>query len=599
LQTLKIQTIRRDCGTQIRVGMSEDTVSTYTESMRTGATFPPVIVYRTPSGLVLVDGFHRVEAAQRAGLAEVRAEVIDGSERDAVLHAVGVNAGLGRSNEDKRRAVETLLRDPEWGEWSDREIARRARVSPTLVGRIRRDLTVHVDSEKARKYITRHGTESTMDTSAIGAFTVHVDSEKPSTRVIGDAYSQVGPNDDDYCTDLAPADEGEVFEAEEPAVGGFRGGLGGNPGVPMDLSRIVEQAGLLQCSSRPKPRVIAIHRATERAVRMGVDGIGPGPARGMALAELADDLAVGVNGWWILCTRPDDDEPTPAEREDARALIEAAGLLGVTIHGVVRGEAVNQHVYLLAAGAPDAATVPAAAPAPTPVQTSAPTAAARTCSVDEVKEAAKLLRKAVARLRSAVGGDLPEQAARRLEARLSGIEETIAIADGTVAATRASAQASGPARARTGDSLSLQRREGDQDQERESRARPGAREAGRARTHEADLVAGLDPEAFADLEASWLAAATKPRGQLNDPARRELVAVLADFGVEKVAAAIKAIALEAHPNPNAAWIRDRIEGRGPAAQGGRRRQRKADPISTDQDQWAQVAEQTNAYGWQP
>jgi hypothetical protein len=112
-------------------------------------------------------------------------------------------------------------------------------------------------------------------------------------------------------------------------------------------------------------------------------------------------------------------------------------------------------------------------------------------------------------------------------------------------------------------------------------------------------VAGLDPEAFADLEASWLAAATKPRGQLNDPARRELVAVLADFGVEKVAAAIDAIGKEMHPNPSAAWIRDRIEGRGPAAQGGRRRQRKADPISTDQDQWAQVAEQTNTYGWQP
>lgn len=618
MQTLKIQNIRRDCGTQIRAGMTEDAVTEYAEAIRGGVTLPPVTVYRTPDGQhLLVDGFHRLEARSRCGLDAIVVEVIEGTERDAILHAVGANAqhGVRRSNEDKRRAVETLLRDPEWGEWSDREIARRVSVSATLVGRIRRRLTVHVDSEQARKYITRHGTEATMDTSAIGAVTVHVDSEKPSRRVIGDAYAQAGPSADDYCFDAAPADEGEVFEVDEDVADGpcdgSRGGLGGNPFAPLALPRVLFDAGLLQEKTRPDARVVAVHLDTERALHLGVPTLDACPDRALALADLADELCVGVNGWWVVCTRPDDDAPTWRESDDARAIIEAAGLLGVTIHGVLRGLPANQRTSLLADrlgrewvspsldAEPD--PVPAAAPAPTQVQAVAKVVPADTTSIDEVEAASKLLRQAVNRLRSAVGGDLPEKHARRLEARLSGIEETILIADGTVAATRASVQASGPARARP-DALSLSsyKEEGDQDQEGESRARPGAHEAGRAGAREADLTGDLSPEQFQQVETAWLGAATKPRTQLNDAARRELVAVLADYGVEKVLEAVGAVALEAHPNPSAAWIRDRIEGRGPKGSGRVRvrRKAKADPISTDADAWASVARQTNGpNGW--
>ena len=56
-----------------------------------------------------------------------------------MLYSVGANAthGLPRSNADKRRAVETLLRDDEWAQWSDSEIARRAAVSQPFVGKVR------------------------------------------------------------------------------------------------------------------------------------------------------------------------------------------------------------------------------------------------------------------------------------------------------------------------------------------------------------------------------------------------------------------------------------------------------------------------------
>jgi hypothetical protein len=62
-------------------------------------------------------------------------EIRQGSLRDAILFACGANAvhGLRRTNKDKRRAVRTLLKDPEWSQWTDVEIARRCAVDPKTV----------------------------------------------------------------------------------------------------------------------------------------------------------------------------------------------------------------------------------------------------------------------------------------------------------------------------------------------------------------------------------------------------------------------------------------------------------------------------------
>ena len=94
-----------------------------------------------------------------------------GRVRAAILYAVGANAahGLKRSNRCKRNAVMTLLKDPEWSGWSDREIARRCAVSDRFVNGIRAALTPNIRSED-RTYTTKHGTTSTMTvrTSAAG-----------------------------------------------------------------------------------------------------------------------------------------------------------------------------------------------------------------------------------------------------------------------------------------------------------------------------------------------------------------------------------------------------------------------------------------------
>src|ERR687889_246436 len=104
--------------------------------MLLGAAFPPVVVFGEAAGdYWLADGYHRWHAAGIAGLQTIAADVRAGGRREAILHSVGANAehGWRRSNEDKRRAVLTLLADPEWVGWSDREIARRCGVGADIV----------------------------------------------------------------------------------------------------------------------------------------------------------------------------------------------------------------------------------------------------------------------------------------------------------------------------------------------------------------------------------------------------------------------------------------------------------------------------------
>lgn len=144
VKTLPIAGIRRDGGTQIRVALDEETVAEYTRAIKAGATLPPVTVYSDLEHYWLSDGFHRIEAATRAGLTSIEAETRSGSQRDAILAACGANAahGLRRSNADKRRAVETLLADPEWQKWTDRAIAKVANVDKGTVAARRAELVI-------------------------------------------------------------------------------------------------------------------------------------------------------------------------------------------------------------------------------------------------------------------------------------------------------------------------------------------------------------------------------------------------------------------------------------------------------------------------
>ncbi len=137
---LPIESITQDQTIQQRAGgIATALVNDYALTIGEWIHRAPVTVYRDPSGAWLADGFHRLEAARLAGLQSIPCALFVGGYREALLFACGANAthGARRTAADKRRAVETLLNDPEWLAMSDRAIAEAAKVSHTFVARLR------------------------------------------------------------------------------------------------------------------------------------------------------------------------------------------------------------------------------------------------------------------------------------------------------------------------------------------------------------------------------------------------------------------------------------------------------------------------------
>lgn len=169
---LTLDEIRRDGGTQPRAAIDLKHVKLLSEQIEDGKDLEAVIVFYDGESYWLADGFHRWHAHRNSCCDAIACVIHQGSRRDAVLYSVGANAdhkpALPRSREDKRRAITTLLQDPEWGEWSDREIAIRCKVDHKTVGKIRTLLTGEFPSEKSRVYKTKHGSVASMNTANIG-----------------------------------------------------------------------------------------------------------------------------------------------------------------------------------------------------------------------------------------------------------------------------------------------------------------------------------------------------------------------------------------------------------------------------------------------
>jgi transcriptional regulator with XRE-family HTH domain len=147
---INLEDIRIDGGTQPRVEIDENLVAEYAEDMQDGDQFPPITLFNDGVKYWLADGFHRYFATKKVGYLEINAEVESGTKRDAILYSVGVNGNHGkrRSNEDKRKAVLTLINDNEWSQWSSREIARKCNVSIGMVSKYRNNLTDQVDQSQ-------------------------------------------------------------------------------------------------------------------------------------------------------------------------------------------------------------------------------------------------------------------------------------------------------------------------------------------------------------------------------------------------------------------------------------------------------------------
>jgi hypothetical protein len=175
--------IPTEAGALLRVRVRAAVVRAYAAAMKTqlaegGLRFPPVILFFDSQHYWLADGCHRVLAALQAGLTEILAEVHPGTQRDALLFALTANGthGLPRSNADKRKAVALLLADAEWGQWSDREIARRCQVHHKTVNHLRRHASGEVRQMRERK-VQRRGTVYDMNVAA----TARTTATRPAT----------------------------------------------------------------------------------------------------------------------------------------------------------------------------------------------------------------------------------------------------------------------------------------------------------------------------------------------------------------------------------------------------------------------------------
>ena len=142
-EDIKLSDIKAEDEIQQRINTSSSTVEDYTEMIKGGFKFPPLIVYRDPDGdNLLADGFHRFKAYEKAKKESAPCEIREGTREDAMLFAAtDANKGvrpLPRTRQDKRRAVETVLGLKPG--WTSRQIGDAVEVSHTFVNNVKEDL---------------------------------------------------------------------------------------------------------------------------------------------------------------------------------------------------------------------------------------------------------------------------------------------------------------------------------------------------------------------------------------------------------------------------------------------------------------------------
>jgi hypothetical protein len=226
---MKITQLKIELQTQSRVNINQETVAEYADAMMDGEKFPPVVAFYDGKEYYLADGYHRYFAAKKARLDDIDCDVKNGTLRDAVLFSVGVNSahGLRRSNEDKRKAVMTILDDVEWAEWSDITIAKKCQVTGAFVGRVRKTLNLE---STTRKYVNQHGSVVSIDTANRGR-----PAQEPEVMPLDDE------EDDHHVQELADANielaEENTLLKDRLAVAAFEA----TPEEKAQLSETMEQ----------------------------------------------------------------------------------------------------------------------------------------------------------------------------------------------------------------------------------------------------------------------------------------------------------------------------------------------------------------------
>ncbi len=178
-----ISKIRTDGGTQPRAMIDFDAVDDYTDAMREGIKFPPVIVFYDGSDYWLADGFHRCKAAFAADQDEIACDIHQGTREDAQWYSFSANKanGLRRTNEDKQRAVKAALVHPKAAELSLRDIAKHVGVGHDTVRVYREQMKpICPNLTDTKRTVTRNGATYQQDTANIGRGRLSTDNGLPA-----------------------------------------------------------------------------------------------------------------------------------------------------------------------------------------------------------------------------------------------------------------------------------------------------------------------------------------------------------------------------------------------------------------------------------
>lgn len=293
-QLINVGSVERDVATQPRLEIRMDVVEEYAASLRAGADLPPVVVFEDDENrLWLADGWHRLMAHEAAELEEMWAEIYTGqTRRDALLYAVGANHahGLRRTNADKRRAVETLLRDPEWSAWSDRAIAEACRVTHPFVAQVREQVVTVTTREQANAEDRRTGRDGKSYPAADVRRELRI-SAPDGSRIGRDGKSYPVAHTEHEAVGQAAGDDAGGAAPYEPA------GVMGGPEEPVAPPSSAVQddvrgdRGVAQATEGPSaalPSSGSVEVAPQGAVRAAVCAEGQGSTPGVGPGGLRD-----------------------------------------------------------------------------------------------------------------------------------------------------------------------------------------------------------------------------------------------------------------------------------------------------------------------
>jgi ParB-like chromosome segregation protein Spo0J len=217
-----------------------------------GAELPPIVVQRGTNRVI--DGLHRVRAAQLRGEQTIQAWYFDGGDAAAFVLAVRSNVqhGLPLSLADRKTAATRMLRDNP--HWSNRAIASVAGLSPKTVAALRdsfdiltgdarlgrdgrvRPLSTAAGRERARKILEQNPASSLRAVSAAAGVSTG------TVRDVRDRLRERGETPPSGRAALVPAQVTKGLRA------GVRARPGAGQGDPVSTLRVLRGDPSLRCT---------------------------------------------------------------------------------------------------------------------------------------------------------------------------------------------------------------------------------------------------------------------------------------------------------------------------------------------------------------